>query len=202
MNDPYDDLAVIRRIMEETRGEVHDRGIHFVIWGMISTVGLLVTWLAVAGRVTVDPTVVWAGLLVAGWAASLVAGWREGRRARVRTLGRRILSWMWISVAVTLTLIGLAGMFGGGVGSVGLPGLLAVVLAAPILVTGRLTGEGWLMGVAAVWWIGGATMLFVPGPYTLLLLAGMSLVLLVVPGGVLNARSRSGPAETAVTDPA
>ena len=184
-----EDLAVIRRIMEETRREVTERGSHLVIWGGISAAGLLATWWAALGRSGLDPGVVWAGLLAAGWAASLYVGWREGRRARVRAAGRRLLSVVWLAAAATLTLVGLAGLFGEVLSPRSLPGVLSAVLAMPILLTSLLTGERWLSWVASGWWLGGAVMLFVPGVYALPLMAGMALLLMAVPGGVLNARA-------------
>lgn len=68
--------------------------------------------------------------------------------------------------------------------------MLSTVIAAPVLVTMLLTGERWLGLVAVGWWAGGALMLFAPGPYTLLVMAVMSFVLLAVPGMVLNAKAR------------
>lgn len=195
-----EDLALIRRIMEETRQEVTDRGRHLVIWGAISTAGLLATWWAALGRGGVDPVLVWTGLLAAGWTASLYVGWRDGRRARVRTAGRRFLSGVWLAAAVTLTLVGVAGMFGEVLSNRSLPGVLSAILAMPILLTSHLTGERWLSWVAAGWWLGGAVMLFVPGVYALPLMAGMALLLMAVPGGVLNARASARRAAESVRD--
>lgn len=193
---PAQDLALIRRIMDETRQEAVDRGKHFIIWGLVTAVGLAVTYQAITGALAVNPAIVWTVLLAIGWAASLTIGWIDGRRARVTTLGRRLLSAVWISTAVTLTLTGMAGMFGEVLDARALSGVLSAILAAPILVTALLTGESWLRAVAGAWWVGAAVMLFVPGIYALLLLAVMALLLMALPGVVLYVRSRR-PAYTA-----
>lgn len=187
---PQQDLALIRQLMEESRREVGERGGHFLIWGGITAVGLTVTYLAALGQLPWNPAWVWVGLLVVGWGASIVVGHRQGRQAGVSPLGRRLLSGTWIAVAVTMTLIGVAGMFGDVVPHVALPGLLSAVIAAPVLATALLTRQRWLGWVAGGWWLGGATMLFIPGIYSLPLMAVMSLLLLALPGAVLHARSR------------
>lgn len=184
------DLALIRKIMEETRQEAVDRGKHFIIWGLITAAGLAVTHQAITGPLTVNPALVWAVLLALGWAASLTIGWIDGRRARVTTLGRRLLSAVWISTAVTLTLTGMAGLLGEVLDPRALSGVLAAILAAPILVTAMLTGESWLKAVAGAWWLGAGVMLFVPGIYAILLMAVMALLLMALPGVVLYVRSR------------
>lgn len=184
------DLTVIRQLMEQTRQEVTERGRHLIIWGVISTAGLLATYVAVTTRAAYDPAKVWFGLLALGWVASVWIGIVDGRRARVRTMGRRLLSAVWITAGVTLTVVGVAGMTASPVDVRALPGLLSVMMGAPVMLTALLTGERWLGAVAAAWWVAGTIMLFVPGLYTLLVMAALSLLLLAVPGGVLYVRSR------------
>lgn len=190
-----EDLALIRRLMEDSRREVVDRGKHFLIWGVIPVVGLVATYARATTGAGPDPRWVWMGVLVVGWGASMVVGWRDGRRQRVFTTARRILTATWVAMAVTLTLIALGGMFGALVDVRALPGLLSVTMAPAVLLTAVLTGERWLTAVAVGWWLGGGVMLFVPGLYTLLLMAAMALLLLAVPGVVLYARSRRRDAE-------
>lgn len=184
------DLALIRRLMEESWRDVVDRGRHSLIWGPLAAAGLVLTYLAATGTLEVNPATVWLVVLATGWIGSFVMGWRDGRRARACTVGGRLLSGVWISAGTTLTVVALAGMFGPLVDVHALPGLLSVVTAVPVLLTALLTSERWLVAVAAGWWGGGAVMLFAPGLYTLLLMAAMAVVLMVVPGVVLHVRSR------------
>jgi hypothetical protein len=202
MRQAEQDLAMIRRIVEESRRDVVDRGKHFLIWGPLSAIGLIATHLSVVGATRLNPTWAWLAVLAVGWATSLVVGWRDGRRARVVTLGRRMLSGIWIAAGVTLTLLGLVGMFGGAYDHHALPGLLSAVVAAPVLLTALLIRERWLGAVAVGWWLGAAVMLVAPGLYTLLVMAVMSLLLMAVPGAVLYVRSQrsAGPAVDALTD--
>lgn len=186
----HHDLALIRQLMEDSRREVVDRGKHFIIWGLVAAVGALLTYAYADGAAVPDPTLVWGALLVTGWLASFVVGWRDSRRARVSTTASRLLSGVWVSAAVSLTLLGLAGMFGPALDHRALPGVLSAVIAAPVLVTMLLTGERWLGLVAVGWWVGGALMLFASGRHNLLVLAAMAFVLLAVPGIVLNAKAR------------
>lgn len=190
MNQPQHDLAMIRQLMEESQRTVDENGKHFLLWGALGTVGLVATWLFVVGRMTLDPRWLWAVILGVGWVGSFWLGVQSGARARVRTAGRRVIAAVWVSCGVTMTLIAGAAMLGRVVALPSLSGLIASVMALGLAMTGVLTGLRWLLGVGVAWWIGAGVMLFVPGPYTLLLLAGMALVLEVVPGLVLYARAR------------
>lgn len=185
-----EDLAMIRRLMEDSRREIVDRGRHFLVWGVIGALGSLLTYGHAVQWSSFSPGWLWLGLMALGWTASTLIALRETRAARVQTAARRLLSVVSIASAVTITLVALAGMFGGLVAVETLPGLLSVVIGVPVLVAGALAGEGWLQLVGVGWWVGGGIMLFAGGLYSLLLMSAMSLVLMAVPGGVLYAKSR------------
>ncbi len=190
MNQPEQDLAFIRRLMDETQQTVADNGSHFLVWGLLAPVGLVLTWLYAEGRPVADPRLVWGAVLVVGWGLSLWLGMRGSGRARVRTGGRRVLGVVWLSCAVTMTLVALAGLLGSVVPMESLAGLMAALMGLGIVATGVLTGTRWLAGVGGAWWAGAGVMLFVPGTYVLLLLAAMALLLELVPGMLLYTRSR------------
>lgn len=190
MHEPGEDLAVIRRLMEDSHRVVHDNGAYFLVWGVLATVGLVLTYLAVVGAVALEPRWSWGGVLVVGWGLSMWLGWRGHTRSRVRTVGRRYLGVLWLTCAVTLTVVSVAAFAGAVVSANALPGLVSVVIAMPFAGTSVLTGERWVGVVAAGWWLGGAVMLVVPGLYTLPMLALMTLLLEVVPGVVFYRRSK------------
>jgi hypothetical protein len=190
MSDPRHDLAAIRRLMEESQETIGAEGRHFVLWGLVTAVGLVGTWAAVTGAADVDVRWTWAVLVGLGWIGSFWLGYRGARRERVRTLGRRLVSVVWIGSGVTLSLIAAAALFGDAVPTRALPGLLSVAIAGSFLSTAVLAGLRWLGLVAACWWLLGGLMLFFPGLYTLPLLAAMALALEVVPGLLLVQRAR------------
>lgn len=190
MPHPQDDLAAIRRLMEDSQAAAADDGRHFLLWGTLTAAGLLGTYAAVAGALAVDPRWLWGVLLAVGWAGSIWLGFRGARGTRVTTLGRRLLALVWIACGVTMTLIAAAGLLGGAVDVRALSGLMAVVVGGPYLASAALTGERWLAAVAAAWWIAGGVMLFVPGLYTLPLLAAMALAFQAAPGALLYRRWR------------
>lgn len=189
MTDPRQELAAIRRLMEESQETIGEDGRHFVLWGLITAAGLLGTWAAVTGRLDVDVRWMWAALVALGWIGSFWIGFRSGRRERVRTLGRRLIGVVWIGCGVTLSLVAAAALFG-PVSTRALSGLVSVIVAGAFLSSAVLTGHRWLAAVAAAWWFLGGLMLFFPGLYTLPLLAAMAIALEAIPGLVLYQRAR------------
>lgn len=191
------DLATIRRLMEESRNQISGTGRHWVVWGVASVLGLLGTWAAVAGRVGVRPLWIWSGLLAGAWFASLWMG-RRGSGGGVRNEITRLVHAIWIGLGISFTILGVGGMLSPLVDSRALPGLFAAAMGAGIFATGAVAGLAWLRWVAVVWWGGGVLLLALPGAHTLPLMAGMLVVLQILPGVILERRAeafRRNPAE-------
>lgn len=122
-----------------------------------------------------------SGLTATWWAVSAGSAVRPG--------------WIWLALGVTLTLIGAASILTGTLAPRSLPGLIALVFGAGYFASGLVAGVRWLAGVGVGWWVAGAGLLqWSSGPGSLLVLAGLTLVLEVGPALALRRLERSGAA--------
>lgn len=196
-NPLTDDLAAIRRLMEESAQGVHESGKHYVLWGVVIAAGLLLTYWAIGRAESVVPWI-WSGCLLLAWAGSLWLGTREAARAPVETLVSRIRAGIWIGCGIGMTMLGLLGYLTGAVRPEALPAVIATVLGIGYFASsfGYRSTPVLLLGVA--WWVGAAALYRWPGPHALLVLAALLVVLQVIPGLVLGrrARARQGQAST------
>lgn len=90
--EPAEDLAMIRRLMEQSQGVIRGGAGHYLLWGVLITVGLLATWADVRGLVAVDSAWIWPVTIGAGWLGSIWIGYRQDRAARVTTTAGRVMS--------------------------------------------------------------------------------------------------------------
>ncbi|HEX2079091.1 MAG TPA: hypothetical protein VHG08_15310 [Longimicrobium sp.] len=185
-----EDLAVIRRLMEDGHRVVNTAGPHFVAWGVLTSAALIATYV-LGGRGETRPiTWAWIAAVGLGWLASLALTLAEGRRERVRSATGRILGGLWTGTGVTLMLLGFAGPAGGGVRPDAITAVLAAVLGSGFFATGLLLGSRWMQAAACGWWGGALFMLLRPGAHGLLVTAGLVLVLQTLPGAWLMLRAR------------
>lgn len=196
---PGQDLAAIRALMEESRDHLCGTGRYWVLWGAVSVLGFVLTYLTVGGAVRppLDLSWIWGGLLALGWAGSAWMGRRGERVAPVGNEVTRIVYAIWVGLGVVLTVIALAGMLTPWISVEALPGLLAVTVGAGYLPTGSIRGLGWLRWLGGLWWLGGVWMLLRPGLHTVLLLGAMVVVLQIGPGVLLE---RRGAARRSATE--
>jgi hypothetical protein len=185
-----EDLAAIRRLMEDGQRVVNTAGPHFVAWGLLTSGALAATYVLAGRGETRLITWAWMVAVGLGWLSSLALTMAEGRRARVRSATGRILGGVWTGTGVTMMLLGFAAPAGGGVDTAVITGVLAAVMGSGFFATGLLVGSRWMQGAAVAWWSGALLMLLRPGPHGLLVTAALVLVLQTLPGCWLMLRER------------
>jgi hypothetical protein len=184
------DLAYIRRLMQDTHFATVAHGHFFVVWGIIVSVGLVLTWLMATGELKVPWYGIWAPLIASGWAYTFFAV-RRGLRTQptLSNLGRLIgHAWMTSGVAMTLTFF--VGMPLGVITWKAGAGLIGVFMGMGVMLTALIAEIPWLIYVAIGWWLGAVILWLVPGMDTLAVLGVLVALLQIVPGIVLTMQNR------------
>lgn len=198
-NDAREDLAMIRRLMSESRRTVDAGGPHYLIWGVLITAALVGTWAHQTGRLATQPVWIWSVAVGLGWILSMIVGIRGGRRAEVRTAGGRIMAGIWVGTGVTLTLAGFLGTGSGTLTGDAMLGLTASLIGSALFASSfvlRPTPYRWL---AVGWWAGAVPLFLWRDPGAQLLLAGMTVAFMLVPGVWLLLGRDDGSADPGVT---
>lgn len=200
--DPAEDLAMIRRLMQQSRGMVQDAAVHYLLWGGLVTAGLLLTWASATGLIGLGLWWIWPVAIGAGWVGSTWIGYRQDRAARVSTPAGRVMSGIWLGAGVTMTLIGFVGMGTGALGSSAMMAALASIMGAAYFATGALHESRWPRLVAAGWWAGAVALFLWPGVHALLVMAGLMAAFHLVPGLVIHRGGRGSAGGTRREQPA
>jgi hypothetical protein len=189
-----DDIAFIRRTMEQGRRVVGSWSADMLVWGIAVTLGYAGTYARVRGWWTLDPNWLWTGLVVLAWLYSL----RRVRRLASRTdaatarLMRSPIGMLWFACGVFLTITSFAVIFATAPNTWWINGAISAgVMGIAFFVSSFLCDLPWMRWVALAWWLGEVAMFALrQQPEGLLLGGALMLVLLAVPGFVLMRRSR------------
>ncbi|MEM7418015.1 MAG: hypothetical protein AAF389_21175 [Gemmatimonadota bacterium] len=195
MNDTTarEDLAWIRSLMDHSHRFLGGTWRHQAVWGLVGSLGMLSTYLAVrATRYELIPWL-WVGAVGAGWFYSLVLAREHDRAPIVRNAASQAFGGIWISLGVTLTLIGGISIFTGALAPQALSGVVAALFGAGYFASGFVAGLRWLQAVAVAWWIGATVLLVWASPHGLLLLAVMTVVLAIGPALRLRQLEQEAP---------
>lgn len=180
---PEEDLAMIRRLMSESRETAGAGGPFYVLWGGVVLAGLVLTYLSVRTGLSVPPLFIWIGAIGLGWVGSFWMGRRQRERASVETLGGRVMMGIWVGGGVTGTLLGFAVPAAGLVSTAGETlGPIAMIMGTSYFASSYVTRSAAMRWMAAGWWAGGTAMLWWNGIESLLIMGVLVLALQLLPG--------------------
>ncbi len=182
-----DEIAFIRRAIEEGRSYAHVHGVDMIVWGVLMGIGYLGNYARVAGFSSINPDWIWLACVLAGWIFSLRKRLRGKFCSGPAAPMVRALQMLWFSCGITLTCMALAMAFNAGIQADQLKAISAGVLGIGFFVSAFLTNVRWLRFVACGWWGGEIIFCFFHlGPYPQLLGAVLMFGLLALPGYLLS----------------
>jgi hypothetical protein len=197
--DAKQELAFIRKVIQDSRRAAVDNGIDYIVWGVLVSLGMFATILL--ERLGVRGTaylILWVAVMGGGWVFSLVRHLRERSAERVRTMAGTILNTLWLACGIVIMVLI---FIGGPLTKMGPSPAIAAVLGIGFLVSGVLLDFVYFKVSAVCWWLGSAAMFYLDSPGAkamglyalsdLLLFAVMMILFQVVPGIILYRRWRN-----------
>jgi hypothetical protein len=186
-----EDIAFIRRAIEEGSAYATAAGPDMLVWGIAVAIGYLGTYGFIRGWIPVRPGALWPTCIGLPWLFSLrrVALALAGREVPAHGPMARALGMLWLGCGIFLTTLAIAVM----VTADGRNSWFAAV-AAGVMGIGFFAGAGlaqlsWLRWIGIAWWLGELALFALRHRVEALpLAAALMLLLLAAPGYVLWAR--------------
>jgi len=187
-SDPSDDLAFIRKTMEDARRTVDLGGIFYVLWGSLCVLGTaasyLAAWLGAAGLIGA----VWIAVALAGAVAMIPAA--RGRGSRTKTFASGLMGVAW-GCAI---LVGAVFEVGAALsGTLTLESAMAGVsasIALGFLLSAAIARSRAMALLSVPWWLGGLFIGTLPAMTAPLALGSLTLLFELIPGIVIVARRK------------
>jgi len=184
------ELAFIKKVMEDSRRIICDDGKSFIFWGILISIGMLVTYLKIAMDWGVNLGWFWPVLISFGWIVTIYVEIRADKKRSSKTFAAKILGSVWISCGIAMTILGFVGSITGAYNGVFISPLISVVLGIGYLLTGVIQGKRWVSLLAIGWWSGALLMFYLQNLETLLIMTGMMIFLQTIPGMILYKESK------------
>lgn len=186
--NPQESLRVIRETIDLAKSSLRENGFHFLLWGWLVVLTCAVHYylVAVAGVDGKTASMSWLGMTFVGAPVALIYEWRREKKQRAPNLVRDWYGRVWLGFGVSLFLaIFLAVMNGLSP----IPFILVLVAFATFVSGTLLRFRPLIFGAAAVWACALACTFLTPSEQ--LLAEAVAVVLgYLIPGYLLNARSR------------
>jgi hypothetical protein len=184
-----DDIAFIRRAIEEGGDYATACSPDMLVWGIAVAVGYLGTYSYVRGWSPVAPAPLWAVCIGLPWLYSLRRLLGIGTGRRLRGPMAQALSILWLGCGLFLTTLAVAVVWGGNMREGWFDAVVAGVMGIAFFASAWLSNLPWLRGIAVAWWIGELGLfVFRHHAEALPLAALLMLALLAGPGLILLRR--------------
>ncbi len=182
-----DDLAFIKKIVEESRKNVCASGDHLIVWGILISIALVVSWILALNQISgMTEWIHWGLVIAGGWLFELIYNRKVGRNKPVRTYAEKADGMLWLAIGITMTTVGFFGGWGGAINTQFLSPLFSAILAIGYFSSGVIYDVKWIRNLAFGWWGGAIIMFIFPGMYHLLLMAGMMIAFQTIPGFIIK----------------
>ncbi len=179
-----EEIALIKRVIEESREFTFNIGKNIIVWGILISAAIFGSYGAIIMGHGGLSLWIWAAAIGAGWIFSIIAGIRE--KSREKNLGVKIISFVWTSCGIAMTILGFAGTISGGIEDWAVAPVIATIMGTGFAGTAFVQEFKWVMYVALAWWLGALLMFFVKGCETLPIFGVMMVLFEVVPGIVFH----------------
>ena len=185
-----EDIAFIRRAVEQGRGYAGSCGLDMLIWGVAVAAGYLGTYATVKGWWRIVPNLLWAVCIVLPWLYSLRGSLRRlvsgAQPGTARPPIRQALQMLWFGCGIFLSTFAVAVILAGEMRQGWFNAVSAGIPGIAFFVSSYLCNLSWMRLVAIGWWIAALTLYALRHHVEVLLLSSaFMLVLLALPGFVL-----------------
>jgi hypothetical protein len=173
-------LAIITRMIEQTQGNLRSSSFHFILWGMIATLGFLGQYYLMEFTSYAHPYIIWL-IAIPGWIISFVYGKRSSQHRGVSNYSDKIVMWTWVAFGFTILVVIFSGRFNELI-----PPVIMLLSAMATFITGSIIRFKPLLYGAGALWIFSAVALAV-SPGNSLLVAALAFVAgYLIPGFILR----------------
>lgn len=179
-----EEIALIKRVIEESREFTFNIGRNIIVWGILISFAVFTSYGTIVMGYHVIALWIWVVTIGAGWIFSIVTGMCE--KSRTQNFGVRIISYLWTSCGIAMTILGFAGTTSGAIEDWAVAPVIATIMGVGFAMTSLIQELRWVMSVAIAWWLGILLMFLVKGYEALPIFGVMMILFQVVPGIVFH----------------
>lgn len=185
------ELSIIKKIMEDSRRINIDNGIHYIFWGILVTVALLGNYVMLLTKTPGNYIgLMWFILMISGAIADGFISKHQSKKSRVHTFTSKILGSLWFASGIAMFMFGFLGIVTKAYNPIFICPIIATSLGISYFTSGTIQQINWLRNISFGWWIGAALLFIFPSIHTLLIFAIMIVCLQLIPGIILNRKSK------------
>lgn len=179
-------LELISRMIRNTQQNLEkESGIPFLVWGYITVFVSLSVWMILSKTDDYLWHLLWFLIPAIGW--PLMHFLIRKKEKEVKTYVDKVISYVWISFGIAALLTSITAIF---FWKIPVLFIILLLISTGTVITGMIIRFKIIITVGFIGMLLSFICLFVPGLNQILIFAGAFLVMMIIPGHILNAKGR------------
>jgi len=185
-NEVYDNLNVIKLMIEKTKTDAADSGLILILWGWLVMAASALTYFFVYNEWYNKIGFIWFILMGFGVIGTIFQIKKQKKRERVKTYSEQALSHLWFACGIAFFIVAWLGLPLKVIPIESLNIIMAVIAGIGLFVTGGIVEWNMLRISGIIWWVVAIVMMFTHWHFHTLIFAIAIIPGYLVPGYVLN----------------
>ncbi len=183
-----EEINLIKETIEKSKRRFADNGLHYIAWGILTAIASVATYLLISN--SVYKGLIWTVANIVGIAFSITINKR--RNLGATNFLDKIVGNVWIASIVALIFLLLVAAFSPYIAPRIIPIFPSVILFVAFYITGNLYQDNLLRLISFCWLAAAIVFSLWISINSLLVFAGLLILLQVVPGIIIYKRSKNG----------
>lgn len=180
------ELLVIKKIVQDSRNAVADNGWHYIYWGVIVTIALIINyWMILNNSSMNSQGMLWFVSMISASVIEMIITKKIDKNDKEKNFSGRLLSSLWGVSGACMFIFGFIGTLSGAYNPIFIFPVICTVLGAAYFISGTIQQVNWLKYITIGWWSGSLLMFIYPGIHSILIFAAMLLLFQIIPGIIL-----------------
>ncbi|MGA7161598.1 MAG: hypothetical protein WBZ48_11390 [Bacteroidota bacterium] len=178
-----EEIALIKRVIDESRRFTFDRGKYYLMWGILVAAAIFIDYSKLFLNTTgLSGWWLWIATIGIGWIISIIFAIREHSRVENWPIGAKLAALVWVSLGITSIILGFAGSLSGALQLWAVCPAIAAVMGAAYMISSLIYSLKWMALLGTGWWIGALCMFAVQGISTLPIFGTLMILFQTIPG--------------------
>ncbi len=183
-----EEIKLIKETIEKSKRRFADNGLHYIVWGILTAVACVLSYALISNPIYMG--LVWVGAYIVGIAFSITIN--KKRKLGATNFLDKIVGNVWLVFIAALIFLLIVAVFSPYIAPRIIPVFPSVMLFVAFFITGSIYQDKLLKFISLCWLVAAIVFSLWISLNSLLVFAGLLILLQVVPGIIIYKRSKNG----------
>jgi hypothetical protein len=178
----YEELAFIKKLMEDSQKALMDNGKFFIILTFFALLGVTIKIFKDLIGLKINNLYIYIPLVAIGLTFAIFYKTRVYAKMGGKTYASKVMDGIWIAFLISTSILSIIGYASGGIRPTAVAPVISVLFGINQYLSGLVLNLRWISSMAYGWWISSICMFLWPGEHSVILIGILLILFQLIPG--------------------